>query len=713
MSNILSKEGYLISKSDTDKNLLETIKNELTVEPLQACKFLKKKPEKFKVYQENKEYLSIPKYYGIEKFGLPKINKEKIGEKVDLKFNSELRPKQMEIIQKIIPHMDKNDGGVLCLPCGYGKCLAFDTEILMYSGDKKKVQNIIVNDLIMGDDSTPRKVLALGRGKEEMYRITDNHGYHYTVNKSHILSLYDHVNNTVVNISVENYLKNPKKNLKGYRVPIEFQYNKIECSPYVFGTNLLETNNRIPRNYIINTVRNRILLFFGIFDKYGFMNYNNNSFELECKDADMIDDIIFLARSIGFTAYTKNNIISVIINNLYDNFYNTYDITVEYVGIDDYYGFMIDKNRLFVLGDFTITHNTILSLYVAAHYQLKTLVIVHKTFLLNQWKERAEEFTNAKVGIIQQNKIDITGKQIVIGMLQSIAKDKYDEDIFKDFGLVIFDEAHHAPSKYFSQALPIISCKKTLGLSATPKRSDRLEKILFWYFGNIMYKLENTTNDKVLVNIFHYTLEHEKFREYKLRTGDINRAKTINKLTTIGRRNKFIINTLVTMIEPRRKIIVLSDRVEHLKLMKERLSKIDDTITSSFYIGGMKMEKLKLSENAQVIFATYSMAAEALDIPELNTLFMVTPRREIEQAVGRILRKIDPNARPIIYDFVDMMPAFINQSNYRKQFYRKQEFEQIIVNVINNNIIPNDMFNVNNENNENNDNNEIKYEFID
>ena len=693
MNTILSKEGYLIPKKDTDIKIIENIKNDLTVEPVQACKFLTKKPEKFKVYQENREFLCVPKYYGIDKYGPPKINKEIVGEKVDLKFNSELRPKQIEIIDKIIPHLDKNDGGVLCLPCGYGKCLAYDTEILMYNGNIKKVQNVAVGDYIMGDDSTYRKVLALGRGKEEMYNIIDNYNNKYTVNKSHILSLYDIVNNTVVNMTVIDYLKCStikKKNLKGYRVPIDFYSDKIDIEPYSFGSKIMDNCKNIPVNYKLNTVRNRLLLFFGIFDKYGFMNYSNNTYELECKNPDMIKDIIFLARSIGFTANSYNNIITVIINNLYNNCYNAYDIRVEYSGIDNYYGFTIDGNRLFVLGDFTVTHNTILSLYIASHYQLKTLVIVHKTFLLNQWKERAEEFTNAKVGIIQQNKVDIEGKQIVIGMLQSIAKDKYDQDIFRNFGLVIFDEAHHAPSKYFSQALPIISCKKTLGLSATPKRSDKLEKILYWYFGPIMYKLDNVTNDKVLVNIYHYKLDHEKFREYKLRTGDINRAKTINKLTTIGRRNKFIINIIKDIIEPKRKLIVLSDRVEHLKLLKERLDKYnteDFTITTSFYIGGMKMDKLKISEEAQVIFATYSMAAEALDIPELNTLFMVTPRREIEQAVGRILRKIDPLTRPIIYDFIDMMPAFINQGRHRKQFYKKLDFEQNIINVNNNEIV--------------------------
>jgi superfamily II DNA or RNA helicase len=714
LNTILCKEGFLIQKKDTDNKTLIDIKNELTVEPVQACKFLTKKPLKFKVYQENEDYLCIPKYYGLTKFGDPKINKELKGDKVDLKFNSQLRPKQIEIIDKIIPHLDNYDGGVLCLPCGYGKCLAYDTEILMYDGTIKKVQDINVNDLIMGDDSTHRTVLSLGRGKEDMYNIIDNYGYKYTVNKSHILSLYDHVNNMVINMTVNEYLKNPNAmKLKGYRVPINFQTNKLSIEPYIFGSNLLDNYNHIPYNYKINSIRNRLLLFFGIFDRYGFMNYYNNTYELECVHDILSNDIIFLARSVGFTAYKKNNIIAVIFTNLYDNYYNAYDIRVEYAGINNYYGFEIDYNRLFVLGDFTVTHNTILSLYIASHYSLKTLVIVHKTFLLNQWKERAEEFTNATVGIIQQNKVDIEGKQIVIGMLQSIAKDKYDTSIFKDFGLVIFDEAHHAPSKYFSQALPIISCKKTLGLSATPKRSDKLEKILYWYFGNIMYKLDNVTNDKVLVNIYNYKLEHEKFREFKLRNGEINRAKTINKLTTIGRRNKFIINIIREVIEPKRKIIVLSDRVEHLKLLKERLEKYnteDNIIITSFYIGGMKIEKLKKSEEAQVIFATYSMAAEALDIPELNTLFMVTPRREIEQAVGRILRKIDPLTRPIIYDFIDQLPSFINQGRHRKQFYKKLDFEQNIINVDDNKI-------VNQEDSEEKNNNDCdkksQYDFID
>lgn len=290
---------------------------------------------------------------------------------------------------------------------------------------------------------------------------------------------------------------------------------------------------------------------------------------------------------------------------------------------------------------------------------------------MNQWIERIHEFTDASVGIIKQNKIDIDNKDIVIGMLQSIAKNKYSNSIFNNFGMVIFDEAHHAPSQYFSRALPLITAKITIGLSATPKRADKLEKVLYWYFGDIMYQTQSEKNINVIVNIINYKLVHDKFREFKLKNGKFNRPITINNISTIGQRNKFIINLINDIIQnKKRKIIVLSDRIEHLKSLKNRLDKLNTTI-SDFYIGGMNQIALNNSaKNAQVIFATYAMAAEGLDIPDLNTLFMVTSRKEVEQAIGRIIRKIDPDIKPLVYDFNDLLPNFINQNKHRKNYIK-------------------------------------------
>jgi superfamily II DNA or RNA helicase len=452
--NILSKEGYLIRKKyckDIDK-----IKEELTVAPHIVFAVNKNiKPESFPVYLENEKYLCVPKYYGLDKFGSPSKNKEIIGETVSINFKGSLRDDQKEVMDVVLPKLEMEDGGLLCLRPGFGK--------------------------------------------------------------------------------------------------------------------------------------------------------------------------------------------------------------------------------------------TTLSLYIASIFKVKTLVIVHKSFLLNQWKKRAEQFTDASVGIIQQNKVDTDGKQIVIGMLQSIAKDKYETDIFRDFGLVIFDEAHHAPSKYFSRALPIIACKKTLSLTATPKRQDKLEKVLYWYFGPILYTIPSEKTNTLLVKTFKYNIKHDKFKEYFLPHSNnsrpmVNRSKTINKLVEIDKRNIFIVDQIKELLEEAgRKIIVLSDRVEHLTVLKEMLDKFE-LATTSFYIGGMKQSKLDESENAQVIFGTFSMASEALDIPDLNTLVMATARKEIEQTVGRILRK-QHEVQPIVVDIVDQLPSFSRQGMQRRKFYKTNNYVIKIYEVEENEII--------------------------
>ncbi|ULY68622.1 putative VV A18-like helicase [Chlorella virus XW01] len=368
-------------------------------------------------------------------------------------------------------------------------------------------------------------------------------------------------------------------------------------------------------------------------------------------------------------------------------------LTIKKDNIDDYYGFELNKDKRFLLGDGTFTHNTVISLNIACHFKLKTLIIVHKTFLLNQWKERIEQFTNASIGILQRDKIDYK-KDFVIGMLQSIAKDKYPEKYFKNFGLVIFDEAHHAPSQYFSKALPMISCKRTLALSATPERNDKMEKVLYWYFGDVIHKADKKKNNKVIVQLIDYTLNNKNFKEFKLGfTGDVNKPKTITNLTTIKERNLFIIQTIKDLFDnPERNILILSDRVEHLNTLYELLlihikfNNKDDP-DMGFYIGKLKQKDLDKSATKRIILATYGMAAEALDIPQLNTLILSTPRSDVEQAVGRILRKQDYHLEPIIIDIVDNLKSCSNQSNHRKKLYRKMDFNIIIKKYIDNNII--------------------------
>jgi superfamily II DNA or RNA helicase len=699
--NILAKEGYLIHKKK-NKNFLDKIKEELTVTPFMT--FNKNiKVDSFPVYLENEKYLCVPKYYGIKNIGIPNINKEIEGEKNNIQFKGELRQKQQLIIDDVINKLNTTDGGLLCLGCGQGKCLGKNTPILMFDGTIKMVQDIIVGDRIMGDDSKPRTILSTTRGREMMYKIIDNYGYNesYIVNESHILSL-NYNNEKIIDISLKDYLKLPNNRLYyGYRVPIIFPEIEIDCDPYIFGITCCINKCNIPYEFKCNSRYIQLKVLAGIIDTIAILH--GYFYEIINENIIFLEDIMFISRSLGFVTYKLNENKIVIfgigleelplqiiekkwtINEKYNPL--NYTIELEKLYIDDYYGFEIDGNRRFVLGDFTVTHNTVLSLYIATQLKVKTLVIVHKSFLLNQWVERAKQFTNANIGIIQQNKIDIDGKELVIGMLQSIAKDKYDYDTFRDFGLVIFDEAHHAPSKYFSRALPIIACKKTLALSATPNRADKLEKVLYWYFGDILYKAPIETINNVLVKIINYTIEHPNFKEYKINYGrDINRPKTINKLVEINKRNEFIIQLIKELLdEKERKILILSDRIEHLNILNKLL--LDINIDSKFYIGGLKQKTLNEAEKSQILLASYSMAAEGLDIPDLNTLLMVTPRKEVEQAVGRITRRKDHPVQPLIIDFVDQLPSFIRQSEYRKKFYKKKDFIIKLLDVNNNEII--------------------------
>ena len=115
---------------------------------------------------------------------------------------------------------------------------------------------------------------------------------------------------------------------------------------------------------------------------------------------------------------------------------------------------------------------TVLALYILTQLKVKTLVVVHKEFLMNQWKERIEDFLpEARVGRIQGKVIKTENKDIVLGMLQSISMSEYDEDVFKDFGFVIYDECHHLGAEVFSKALTKTSFKYLFGFICYTKKS--------------------------------------------------------------------------------------------------------------------------------------------------------------------------------------------------------------------------------------------------
>jgi replicative DNA helicase len=372
-------------------------------------------------------------------------------------------PSGFTALDRMTSGWQKSDLVIIAARPGMGKCLGKGTKVLMFDGSLKKVEDVAFDDLLMGDDSTPRRVLSIARGREKMYWIHQNHGISYKVNESHILSLKrsrsegGHTKGEVLNISVQDYLSKSdkfKSNYKGYKVAVEFTEKTLPVDPYFLGLwlgdghsyssritttdsevvdylrnqadhlqlelveynqagktssygitkgfqgqqqffsiqeqlrelNLLE-NKHIPGDFLINSSANRLKLLAGLIDSDGHYDSQYHVFEITQKRENLARQIKFLCDTLGFKTSLRTKKARLTERDFEGDAYRVRisgnievvptqverkkarsrkspiewkhtGIHVEFDKVDDYYGFEIDGNRLFLLEDMTVTHNT-------------------------------------------------------------------------------------------------------------------------------------------------------------------------------------------------------------------------------------------------------------------------------------------------------------------------------------------------------------------
>jgi hypothetical protein len=210
-----------------------------------------------------------------------------------------------------------------------------------------------------------------------------------------------------------------------------------------------------------------------------------------------------------------------------------------------------------------------------------------------------------------------------------------------------------------------------LGISATVDRKDKLTKILYMFIGDKIYSESREDDDPVCVRAINYRTNNSEFNmvDYDFR-GNPKYSTMITKLCEYGPRSDFIVRIIRDLIEenPENQIMVLCHNRSLLTYLYEAVNH-RKIASIGYYVGGMKQTNLQETETKQIVLATYAMAAEALDIKTLSSLIMVTPKTDITQSVGRILRVKHEN--PIIVDIVDGHDIFQNQWNQRKRFYKK------------------------------------------
>jgi superfamily II DNA or RNA helicase len=281
-------------------------------------------------------------------------------------------------------------------------------------------------------------------------------------------------------------------------------------------------------------------------------------------------------------------------------------------------------------------------------------------------------------------------------MLQSLAKIDYPQNFFDDFAVTCVDEIHNICSKTFSKVLFKTACKYTIGLSATPKRADGCEYIFKWFIGDIAFQ-SHTLRNGLPPTIQILNMNSQDYKEVCIvnkSTGkkQIVYSSMISELINMAKRNKIIIELAKHLITTdNRKILILSDRREHLKTLKVLLDQdLSVTFTYGLFIGSMKIADLERNKSCQLILATYQAFGEGVNARELDTMFLITPKKfighltnssknesgKLEQIVGRIFRKDHLNIPPLIVDIQDNFSIYKFQSSQRLTFY-KHHFQHV------------------------------------
>ena len=321
---------------------------------------------------------------------------------------------------------------------------------------------------------------------------------------------------------------------------------------------------------------------------------------------------------------------------------------------------------------------TVCALYIASRLRLPTLVIVHNTFLRDQWIERAKAFLpKARIGRIQADVCELG--DITIAMLQTLSMKELPAETFKSIGLVVVDECHHIASEVFSQAIPKLTSKYMLGLSATPSRKDGLMNVAHWLLGPLLYTSStgDSSDRDIRVEMYEYKNDDAEFNTIIYNPqGVMFTSLMVNKLAECEHRTKWIAEIIKDIMEDdsNRQMLVLTDRVTHTKSLLEALP---EAWKEKAAILDTKLNAVKRADacaTKSILIATYSMCKEGFDVPTLNTLVMATPRPDVDQVVGRILRveKSARKANPLIVDIVD--PQFRRQFGERNALYKKRDY---------------------------------------
>ena len=342
---------------------------------------------------------------------------------------------------------------------------------------------------------------------------------------------------------------------------------------------------------------------------------------------------------------------------------------------------------------------TVMALYMIAQRTVSTLVIVPNKEIQKQWEQRIHEFLtippgkskrDSYIGIYNGSKKKLRG-HLDIAVAASLANLEDIAVTLKEYGMIIVDECHHAASDTFTRVLRNVNARYIYGFSATPKRKDGLEKIMHMFCGPIRYE----TSSFQIQNTYRFQ-QLLIPRMTTTRCLDDNKTYTqyCSDLMNDQIRNYLIVKDVVKEFQNDGKIIILSERKQHLTILYEMLKHLHIHV---YVLTGERKTKERNeiiakvrnfnSKEKFILLATSKLLGEGFDLPALSTLFLVMPisdESRIEQYTGRIHRNVEGKDMVKVYDYVDahipMLEAMFHKrlKQYQKEGYFLQEQNQIV-----------------------------------
>lgn len=348
-----------------------------------------------------------------------------------------------------------------------------------------------------------------------------------------------------------------------------------------------------------------------------------------------------------------------------------------------------------VLSATTAFGKTVTAAFVIAAHKVNTLVLVHTQALMNQWKNSLERFLQideslpeqqkcrgrkkqlSKVGLLGGGKNNISGI-IDVAIIGSLIDKGDAKPLVRDYGMVIVDECHHVPAARFETVLRAVTAKYVYGLSATPIRQDGHHPIIFQQCGPIRYRVD--AKEQSFVRGLSHTLipRLTRFRKPVTEPEPWQITDVYSALTESKTRNDIILQDVGHVIKEKGTPLILTERVEHAKMLTVELKKVFPDVHVFFLTGkGSAKEKRSVLNDLRnlpaneplAIVATGKYVGEGFDMPRLDTLFVTMPiawKGTVSQYAGRLNRIYEDKQEVVVYDYVDIHVPVLERMYYKR-----------------------------------------------